>query len=450
MLARKDLHGYQEKAVTFIKNNASAALWVDMGLGKTVACLTALDDLIEAKLVKKALIIAPLRVAKHTWPHEIKNWEHLERLKYRLLAGLSAEKRLEGVSAAENIHIINRENIPWLVNIIGQKWHYDCVVIDESSSFKSHSSKRWKAMRKVLGKINRMIHLTGTPAPNSLLELWPQIYLLDKGKRLGNTRGKFLEKYCQSVGNPSWNQWQVKKEKQQDIYQNVNDLVLRLDAKDYIKLPSKLLSNVNIHLNKKAEKIYNDMKKEFIVSFENGDILAVNVAVQINKLLQIANGCLYAEKGYELIHKEKIEALVDIVSTATEPLLVAYNYKSDLQQIKKAIPNAVVLDKKPETIERWNQKKIDVLLCHPASAGHGLNLQHGGNVIIWFGLMWSLELYEQFNARLYRQGQSKPVRIIHILADKTADMRVLETLQSKKESQNALLDFVADLKKSIT
>ena len=305
-------------------------------------------------------------------------------------------------------------------------------------------------MRKVLGKINRMIHLTGTPAPNSLLELWPQIYLLDKGKRLGNTRGKFLEKYCQSVGNPSWNQWQVKKEKQQDIYQNVNDLVLRLDAKDYIKLPSKLLSNVNIHLNKKAEKIYNDMKKEFIVSFENGDILAVNVAVQINKLLQIANGCLYAEEGYELIHKEKIEALVDIVSTATEPLLVAYNYKSDLQQIKKAIPNAVVLDKKPETIERWNQKKIDVLLCHPASAGHGLNLQHGGNVIIWFGLMWSLELYEQFNARLYRQGQSKPVRIIHILADNTADMRVLETLQSKKESQKALLDFVADLKKSIT
>ena len=286
MLNRENLHGYQEKAVSFIKNNDATALWVDMGLGKTVACLTALQDLFEEKLIKKALIIAPLRVAKHTWPHEIKNWEHLRRINYKLLAGLSAKKRLQAVYAAEGVHIINRENTPWLVENLGQKWHYDCVVIDESSSFKSHSSKRWRSLRKVLGNIKKMIHLTGTPAPNSLLELWPQIYLLDKGKRLENTRGKFLEKYCHLVGNPAWNQWEVKKDREQKIYQKVADLVLRLNAKDYIQLPNKILSNIAIDLPSKAQNLYGQMKNDFIVSFERGDILAVNAAVQINKLLQ--------------------------------------------------------------------------------------------------------------------------------------------------------------------
>lgn len=446
MLSRKNLHGYQEKAVSFIKNNDATALWVDMGLGKTVACLTALQDLFEEKLIKKALIIAPLRVAKHTWPHEIKNWEHLRRINYKLLAGLSAKKRLQAVYAAEGVHIINRENTPWLVENLGQKWHYDCVVIDESSSFKSHSSKRWRSLRKVLGNIKKMIHLTGTPAPNSLLELWPQIYLLDKGKRLENTRGKFLEKYCHLVGNPVWNQWEVKKDREQKIYQKVADLVLRLNAKDYIQLPNKILSNIAVDLPSKAQTIYEQMKKDFIVSFERGDILAVNAAVQINKLLQISNGCLYSDKGYEIVHNEKINALLDIVSTATEPLLIAYNYKSDLSEIKKVLPNAQILDKQPKTIEDWNNKKIDILLCHPASAGHGLNLQQGGNIIIWFGLTWSLELYEQFNARLHRQGQKNPVRILHILSNDTVDFKVLETLQTKEESQNALLNFVDYLK----
>jgi len=446
MLSRKNLHGYQEKAVSFIKNNDATALWVDMGLGKTVACLTALQDLFEEKLIKKALIIAPLRVAKHTWPHEIKNWEHLRRINYKLLAGLSAKKRLQAVYAAEGVHIINRENTPWLVENLGQKWHYDCVVIDESSSFKSHSSKRWRSLRKVLGSIKRMIHLTGTPAPNSLLELWPQIYLLDKGKRLENTRGKFLEKYCHLVGNPAWNQWEVKKDREQKIYKKVEDLVLRLNAKDYIQLPNKILSNIAIDLPSKAQTLYGQMKNDFIVSFERGDILAVNAAVQINKLLQISNGCLYSDNGYEIVHNEKINALLDIVSTATEPLLIAYNYKSDLSEIKKVLPNAQILDKQPKTIEDWNNKKIDILLCHPASAGHGLNLQQGGNIIIWFGLTWSLELYEQFNARLHRQGQKKPVRILHILSNDTVDFKVLETLQTKEESQNALLNFVDYLK----
>lgn len=446
MLERSDLHEYQNKAVDFIKKNKAAALWIDMGLGKTISTLTAVSDLITTKKVKKVLIIAPLRVSNHTWPTEIHLWEHTSALKYTVLSGLSPAKRKAAVFEKSAIHIINRENIPWLVELLGQKWHYDMVVIDESSSFKSHSSKRWKSLRKVLGKIDRMVQLTGTPAPNNLMELWPQIYLLDKGKRLQNTRGKFLEKYCQLVGNPAWNQWQVKKDRVSAIYRAVRDVVLRMSSNDYLKMPDRLNVNVRVELPPQARQAYADMKRDFIIAYDAGEIMAVNAAVQINKLLQISNGCIYTEEGYELMHAKKVEALVEIADTATEPLLVAYNFKSDLAEIKKALPKAVVLDKSPNTINKWNRGEIPVMLCHPASAGHGLNLQKGGSVIVWFGLTWSLELYQQFNARLHRQGQTKPVRVIHILSDNTADTRVLDALSSKEEGQNALLNFVSRLK----
>ena len=446
MLKRSDLHEYQNKAVDFIKKNKAAALWIDMGLGKTISTLTAVSDLIASKKVKKVLIIAPLRVSNHTWPTELLLWKHTSTLKYTVLSGLSPAKRKAAVFEKSVIHIINRENIPWLVELLGQKWHYDMVVIDESSSFKSHSSKRWKSLRKVLGKIDRMVQLTGTPAPNNLMELWPQIYLLDKGKRLQNTRGKFLEKYCQLVGNPAWNQWQVKKDRVSALYRAVRDVVLRMSSEDYLEMPDRLNVNVRVELPSKARQAYADMKRDFIIAYDAGEIMAVNAAVQINKLLQISNGCIYTQEGYELMHAKKVEALVEIADTATEPLLVAYNFKSDLAEIKKALPKAVVLDKSPKTIDEWNRGEIPVMLCHPASAGHGLNLQKGGSVIVWFGLTWSLELYQQFNARLHRQGQTKPVRVIHILSDNTADTRVLDALCSKEEGQNALLNFVSRLK----
>ena len=446
MLEREDLHEYQNKAVDFIKKNKAAALWIDMGLGKTISTLTAVSDLITAKKVKKVLIVAPLRVSNHTWPTEIHLWEHTSALKYTVLSGLSPAKRKAAVFEKTPIHIINRENILWLVELLGQKWHYDMVVIDESSSFKSHSSKRWKSLRKVLGKIDRMVQLTGTPAPNNLMELWPQIYLLDKGKRLQNTRGKFLEKYCQLVGNPAWNQWQVKKDRVSALYRAVRDVVLRMSSEDYLEMPDRLNVNVRVELPPQARQAYEDMKRNFIIAYDAGEIMAVNAAVQINKLLQISNGCIYTQEGYELMHAKKVEALVEIADTATEPLLVAYNFKSDLAEIKKALPKAVVLDKSPNTINKWNRGEIPVMLCHPASAGHGLNLQKGGSVIVWFGLTWSLELYHQFNARLHRQGQTKPVRVIHILSDNTADTRVLDALSSKEEGQNALLNFVSGLK----
>jgi len=442
VLNRNNLHEYQNRAVDFIKDNKKAALWIDMGLGKTISTLTALSDLVANKKVKKVLIVAPLRVAKHTWSEEIRNWDHIQ-IDYTILAGLTPANRKAAIYSDSPVHIINREMIPWLVEVLGQKWHYDCVVIDESSSFKSHASKRWKAFRKVLGKIKRMVQLTGTPAPNSLMDLWPQLYLLDKGERLENTRGKFLAKYCTVVGNPQWNQYEVNPERADTIYKKVKDLVLRMSAKDYLELPERIDLTVEVELPPKARKAYEDMKRDFIMMYESGEVLAVNAAVQVGKLLQICNGNAYTEDGdFVELHKEKLNELEQIIEQAQEPVLVAYNYKSDLSVIQKQLPNAEVLSSDPTTIDRWNKGEIPVLLTHPASAGHGLNLQKGGNIIVWYGVPWSLELYQQFNARLHRQGQQKPVRIIHIVAKDSADESVVESLKAKDDSQTKLLKLV--------
>jgi len=436
------MHEYQNRAVDFIKDNKKAALWIDMGLGKTISTLTALSDLVANKKVKKVLIVAPLRVAKHTWSEEIRNWDHIQ-IDYTILAGLTPANRKAAIYSDSPVHIINREMIPWLVEVLGQKWHYDCVVIDESSSFKSHASKRWKAFRKVLGKIKRMVQLTGTPAPNSLMDLWPQLYLLDKGERLENTRGKFLAKYCTVVGNPQWNQYEVNPERADTIYKKVKDLVLRMSAKDYLELPERIDLTVEVELPPKARKAYEDMKRDFIMMYESGEVLAVNAAVQVGKLLQICNGNAYTEDGdFVELHKEKLNELEQIIEQAQEPVLVAYNYKSDLSVIQKQLPNAEVLSSDPTAIDRWNKGEIPVLLTHPASAGHGLNLQKGGNIIVWYGVPWSLELYQQFNARLHRQGQQKPVRIIHIVAKNSADESVVESLKTKDDSQTKLLKLV--------
>jgi SNF2 family DNA or RNA helicase len=442
MLTRDNLHPYQEKAVQFVKDNKKAALWIDMGLGKTVSTLTALSELKRDNEIGKTLIVAPLRVATHTWPTEIATWSHID-MRYTVIAGKSAAKRSEALDEDTDLHIINRENIPWLVEQFGQRWPYDCVVIDESSSFKSHTAKRWKSLRKVIGKIKRMIQLTGTPAPNALLELWPQMYLLDKGERLENSRGKFLSKYCTLVGNPQWNQWAVKPERADAIHKAVSDVVLRMKADDYIDLPKRIDVTVPVVLPPKARKIYEDMKRDFLVAYDGGEILSVNAAVQINKLLQISNGNLYTEDGdFINIHSAKLDALREIVDSTNEPLLVAYSYKSDLEILMREFPEAVVIDNDNSVLDRWNNGDIPILLAHPASAGHGLNLQKGGSLIVWYGLSWSLELYQQFNARLHRQGQTKPVRVLHILAENTADNAVLTVLAEKEGVQDKLLRVV--------
>ena len=446
MLDRKNLHPYQEKAVQFVKDNPKAALWIDMGLGKTVSTLTALSDLIDQKVIKKTLIIAPLRVSNHTWPTEIHNWKHTRALNYTILSGLTPKKREAAIDEDTDIHIINRENIPWLVEQLGQRWHYDMVVIDESSSFKSHTSKRWKSLRKILGKVSRMVLLTGTPAPNSLLELWPQFYLLDKGERLEKTRGKFLSKYCTAVGNPQWNQWAVKPDRADAIHSAVSDIALVMSAEDYLQLPERIDISVEVDLPTSARNSYEEMKSDFMIAYHAGEILAVNAAVQVNKLLQMANGNIYTEDGeYIRVHREKYDALDDIIESTNEPILIAYTFKSDLAELRLMYPDADVIGKDPTVIDRWNAGEIPILFAHPASAGHGLNLQKGGSILVWFGLTWSLELYQQFNARLHRQGQEKPVRVFHIVARNTADRSVLDALSSKKVTQDMLLSVVESL-----
>jgi SNF2 family DNA or RNA helicase len=415
-----------------------------MGLGKTVSTLTAVVDLLASKNIKKVIIVAPLRVAQHTWGEEIANWEHLRALKFSVLAGLSAAKREQAAHSSSPIHIINRENLPWLIDYLGSEWHYDAMVIDESSSFKSHSSQRWKALRKVVksGKIKRMIQLTGTPAPNSLMELWPQIFLLDKGKRLGDTRGKFLESYCRPVGNPQWSQFEIRPDKIDQLHSKVSDLVLRMDAKDYLELPDRIDSDIVVPLPPKTLKTYAQMEKDFLIQVKNEEVLAANAAVKVGKLLQICNGAVYTEQGHQVLHDAKLDALSEICEASNEPVLVAYNFKVDAARIVNRIKGAELLKSDPKILDRWNDKKVKVMLAHPATAGHGLNLQAGGSIIVWFGVPWSLELYQQFNARLHRQGQKHPVRVIHILADVKADSVVKEVLNQKGSTQDLLLKMV--------
>lgn len=417
-----------------------------MGLGKSCVSLTALSDLIKTGHANRVLIIAPLRVALSTWPAEVKKWSHLSHLHIQQLAGLPAAARQRALVAPYNVSVINRELVPWLVEFYGQKWPFDTVVIDEASAFKSTQAKRWRALRSVLPKIRRVVELTATPSANSLIDLWPQIYLLDRGERLGKTKGIFLEKFCRQVGNPQWNQWEIRPERRDALFALLSDICLRMKAEDYINVPDRIDSVIQITLSPKILTQYHQMQKEFVLQLNAGEITAVNAAVQAGKLLQLCNGAMYLDEGgWEEIHDEKLEALAEIVENLDEPILVAYQFKSDLARLAKRFPKAVVLDKDPATIDRWNAGKIQMLLAHPASAGHGLNLQKGGRVIAWFGLPWSLELYSQFNGRLHRQGQERPVIVHHILAEGTVDEAVHEALKDKDATQNSLLEAVKRL-----
>lgn len=439
-LNRSLLHDYQEKAVSFIKENDSCALFVKMGLGKTVSTLTALQDMADGLVIRRTLIVAPLRVAKSTWPAEIKAWDHIN-LSYTVLCGSQAQ-RLKRVTEDTEVHLINRENVPWLVDYFGQNWPYDCVVIDESTSFKSSKSKRFKALKKVRGKINKVVLLTGTPAPNSLLDLWSQIFLIDQGVRLGKTFSGFRSRFFES-DYMGYN-WTLREGASQKIYETIEDICLTLDDKDYLELPDRVDNQVVCELSVAERKTYEEFKNQFLIELDGVEIDALNAAALTNKLLQMANGAIYTEgREFIEIHQHKLDALAEIIeANPGEPVLVAYNFKSDLERLQRAFKHAVVLDKDPATIDRWNAGEIPLLLAHPASAGHGLNLQKGGNVCVWFGLNWSLELYQQFNARLHRQGQTEPVIVHHITMKNTVDELVVAALLNKADAQQALIDYL--------
>lgn len=440
MLSRDDMHDYQNRAVQFIKDKGRCALLLDMGLGKTTSTLTAVSDLLDGFMVNKVLVIAPLRVANSVWAQESQKWSHLKHLSTNVCTG-TERQRIAALSSQADVYTINRENVPWLVKHFGKKWPFDCVVIDESSSFKSASSQRFKALKKILPDTQYMVLLTGTPSPNGLLDLWSQIYLLDFGASLGRTMGGYKQRFFDS--DHMGYKFTPRVGSDERIRSLINDFCLSMSAVDYLELPERINLNVEIELDAKARKFYEQFEKELLAELDNGEVVeALNAAVLANKLLQVSNGFTYTDdkKNWQTVHSAKLDALKELVEQNDEPMLVAYNYKIDLERIVEAFPDAVVLDSDPETIARWNRGDIKMLLAHPASAGHGLNLQQGGSLCVWFGLNWSLELYQQFNARLHRQGQTKPVRIVHIVAKGCIDERVLTVLADKDAVQSKLLN----------
>ena len=440
MLTRNNLHEYQNRAVDFILENKKVALLLDMGLGKTVSSLTALVDLLDSMSVNKILIIAPLRVANTVWHVEAENWQHTKGLKINICTGSEKNRRAQLHKSAD-VYVINRENVEWIVELYGKKWPFDCVIIDESSSFKSPSSRRFKSLKKTVALTEYCVLLTGTPSPNGLLDLWSQFYLLDHGARLGRTMTAYKQRFFKSdfMGY----KYELRKGASDEIYSLIADITLSMQAEDYIKLPDRIDSSVFVELPPAKLKAYKDFERESILELEDSDdVEAVNAAVLGNKLLQFANGAIYTDAlgNWSDLHRVKLDALNDIIEdNAGENILIAYNYKTDLERLTKKFPDAVVMDKDGEAVARWNNNEIKLLLAHPASAGHGLNLQKGGSLIVWFGMIWSLELYQQFNARLHRQGQTKPCRVVHIVASQTIDEKVLNVLSDKNAVQNNLL-----------
>ena len=440
MLSRTNLHDYQERAVQYIKDKKRCLLLLDLGLGKTVSTLTAISDLQDAFEVNKVLVIAPLRVANSVWAQETQNWQHLKHLRCSIATG-SEKSRIAALMKDADVYVINRENVPWLVEFYGKKWPFDFVVIDESSSFKNPSSQRFKALRRVLPDTQYLVGLTGTPSPNGLLDVWAQCYMVDFGQSLGRTMTMYKKRFFVQEGYMGYS-YVPSDGADKKIQALMSDYCLSMQAEDYLELPQRIDLKVDVELKPKTKKLYDDFEKTLFSELPDGEELeAISAAVLANKLLQWANGAVYTDDcgNWSAIHDEKLDALTELVETNNEPMLVAYNYKTDLERIKSRFPDAVILDKDAETIARWNRGEIKMLLAHPASAGHGLNLQKGGSLCIWFGLNWSLELYQQFNARLYRQGQSKAVRIVHVVAKDTIDERVLTVLANKDATQKDLL-----------
>ena len=437
-------HKYQKYATEFIKENKESALLLDMGLGKTVISLSAIKDLLfDSFEISKVLIIAPLRVARDTWKEEIEKWSHLDILEYSVAIG-SEKERIKALEEQADIYLINRENVDWLINKSEIPFNYDMIVIDELSSFKSHRSKRFKALMKVRPKVKRIVGLTGTPSSNGLMDLWAEFRLLDMGQRLGRFIGQYREIYFKpdKRNGPIIYSYKPLPFAEDAIYEKISDITVSMKAEDYLKMPKKINNEVFVNLSDKERDIYETLKKDLVVSIKDKDIDAVNAAALSNKLLQMASGSVYDEdKNMIHIHDRKLDALEDLIEGANgKPVLIAYWYKSDLKRIKDRFDVREL--KTSEDFKEWNQGKIPVAIIHPASAGHGLNLQAGGSTLIWFSLTWSLELYEQTNARLYRQGQKETVVIHHILAKGTIDEDVMKALENKNKTQAALIDAV--------
>lgn len=443
-------HDYQRYATEYIESHPEAAVFLDMGLGKTSITLTALNNLLFDYFdVHRILVVAPLRVARNTWSDEIEKWEHLHNLTFAIAVG-SEKERLEALKKEADITMINRENLQWLIEKSGQPFEYDMVVIDELSSFKNHQAKRFKALMKVRPKVKRIVGLTGTPSSNGLMDLFAEFKILDMGMRLGRFIGQYRNTYFKpdKVNGPIVYSYKPLPGAEDAIYEKISDITISMKAADHLKMPELINTKYMVHLSEKEKKKYEDMKAELVLALPEGEITAANAASLSGKLSQMANGAVYADDESILpIHDRKLDALEDIIESANgKPILIAYWFKHDLMRIEQRLTEKKIPFQKLDSdasMKKWNRGELPVALIHPASAGHGLNLQSGGSTIVWFGITWSLELYQQTVARLYRQGQSSgTVTVIHILTEGTVDEKIVKALADKDSAQSALIDAV--------
>lgn len=446
-MARQTFHPYpyQAFAIQQILEKPAVGLFLDMGMGKTVITLTALQELLYDSFdISRVLVIAPKRVAETTWTDEVQKWEHLKDLTVVPILG-SVRQRKAALKQKAEIYVINRENVVWLVETLGRYWFFDAVVIDEASSFKNHQARRFKALKTVRPRVHRMIELTGTPMPNGLMDLWSELFLLDRGERLGKTIGEYRRRYF----TPGYGSgfvtyvWNPLPTAQQDIEAKISDICVSMKSEDYLDLPPLIYNEVKVKLSKSAMKQYRELERDFILQLDGSDIVASSAAALSGKLLQLANGAVYNEQGeVSEIHDAKLDALKELVdANEHKPILVFYWFQHDLKRLQKAFPYGKRLDS-AERIHQWNEGKIRMLFVHPASAGHGLNLQFGGNIIVWYGLSWSLELYQQANKRLHRTGQKHTVVVHHLIAEGTIDEQVMDALSKKKVTQDDILEAV--------
>lgn len=438
---RNELREYQRHGAQFIIDHPKCALWKEMGLGKTVSTLTALVDLFDHFDIHKVLVAAPLRVAKKTWPDEIGEWAHTRHLTFEVFDG--TEKRLRRILASPpDITLISSDKVRWLdAQYKGKRTPFDTIVIDESSRYKTPSASRTRAMRRICAHAMRVIELTGTPAPNGLLDLWSQMYLLDRGERLGQTYTAYKERwFAQGFDG----RWRPRKGAEKQIYDRVQDITCTMRTADYLQLPETISNFIKIELSADQKADYAEFERRHVLALAEAEITAANAAALMQKLLQYASGAVYdAERNTHEVHSLKVEALQDIVEdNPGKPILVAYNFISDAERILKKFPHATKLGKDMSVIDRWNRGEIPMLLVHPKSAGHGLNLQHGGHIMVWFSLTWALEDYQQTNKRLDRSGQKNNVVIHHLIVEGTMDEIVMSALQRKDKDQHDLLEAV--------
>ena len=443
-------HTYQTRLKDFIIENRYAFLTVDMGLGKTVTTLTAIQELLEDYVeISRVLVIAPKSVAENTWTSECAKWDHLAHLRVSVVMG-DERRRIRALEAPADIYVINRDNVVWLTRHLGKRWTFDTVIIDESSSFKNPASHRFKALRKVRPQIRRLILLTGTPSPNGHMDLWSQMWLIDMGQRLGRTLGAYRTRYFRpgrSNGHVVYD-WHLRPGAHEEISALMSDVTVSLKAEDWLEVPDLIESDIRIALSEKESKAYREFERDQIMSLDGKDIEAVTAAALANKLLQFTGGAMYdTEHGWHVMSDAKLRALEDIIETAgDEPVLVFYQFRHELSRLLERFKplHPVTFSGEPDILRDWNTGRIRLMLCQPASVQYGLNMQAGGHIIVWYAPTWNLEQYQQANARLHRQGQERPVLCYRLICEGTIDERVISAVNGKHSAQESLLAMIRD------